>query len=223
MKAIHGGKVKNDKVDAFKIAHLLRGGNLPHAYVYPPETRATRDLLRRRLHFVRRRGNLLAHIQNTHHQYNLDVPAKKVAYGSNREGVAERFVDSDVRKSLETDLATDDDYTLGLGDVEDAVRKAAKKRAADRAMHDRVALGMARDSAEPIIEAAAEVFGEAHATLGIPQVRSWTSASASGVRLTWSVTSLAGAWREPLPKEWFEPARARGVQACGRARPAAPR
>jgi transposase len=41
MKAIRGGKAKNDKVDAFKIASLLRGGNLPQAYVYPPEMRAT--------------------------------------------------------------------------------------------------------------------------------------------------------------------------------------
>ena len=29
MKAIHGGKAKNDKIDSGKIAHLLRGGNLP--------------------------------------------------------------------------------------------------------------------------------------------------------------------------------------------------
>ena len=28
MKAIHGGKTKNDKIDAFKIATLLRGGTL---------------------------------------------------------------------------------------------------------------------------------------------------------------------------------------------------
>ena len=35
MKAIHGGKAKNDKIDAHKIAVLLRGGMLPQAYVYP--------------------------------------------------------------------------------------------------------------------------------------------------------------------------------------------
>ena len=29
------------------------GGLLPVAYVYPPEMRSTRDLLRRRTHFVR--------------------------------------------------------------------------------------------------------------------------------------------------------------------------
>ena len=30
MKAIHGGKAKNDKIDAHKIAVLLRGGMIPH-------------------------------------------------------------------------------------------------------------------------------------------------------------------------------------------------
>jgi transposase len=49
-KAIHGGKAKNDKIDAHKIAGLLRGGRFPLAYVYPAEMRATRDLLRRRCH-----------------------------------------------------------------------------------------------------------------------------------------------------------------------------
>jgi hypothetical protein len=49
MKAIHGGKAKNDRIDAHKIATLLRGGMIPRANVYPPEMRATRDLLRRRL------------------------------------------------------------------------------------------------------------------------------------------------------------------------------
>jgi transposase len=71
MKAIHGGKAKNDKLDSFEIATLLRGGLLPQAYVYPVAMRATRDLLRRRLHLVRKRGQLLAHIQNTRAQYQL--------------------------------------------------------------------------------------------------------------------------------------------------------
>jgi hypothetical protein len=32
MKAIHGGKAKNDKIDSHKIASLLRGGVLPQAF-----------------------------------------------------------------------------------------------------------------------------------------------------------------------------------------------
>src|SRR5256712_3654708 len=43
MKAIHGGKAKNDKIDAQKIAVLLRVWMLPQAYVYPAEMRATPD------------------------------------------------------------------------------------------------------------------------------------------------------------------------------------
>ena len=35
MKAIHGGKAKNDKIDSYKIASLLKGGNFPLAYNYP--------------------------------------------------------------------------------------------------------------------------------------------------------------------------------------------
>ncbi|MCD4701776.1 MAG: transposase, partial [Candidatus Aegiribacteria sp.] len=44
MKAIHGGKAKNDKIDSRKIAVLLRGGMFPMAYDYQVKTRATRDL-----------------------------------------------------------------------------------------------------------------------------------------------------------------------------------
>ena len=61
MKAIHGGKAKNDKIDSHKIAALLRGGMLPQASVYPAQRRATRDLLRRRMHLARKRAELLAH------------------------------------------------------------------------------------------------------------------------------------------------------------------
>ena len=127
MKAIHGGKAKNDKVDAFKIATLLRGGNLPPAYVYPPEMRATRDLLRRRLHLVRRRANLLAHVQNTHHQYNLPEPTAKVTYKANRNGVAEAFEDPDARKSLEIDFALIEHYDTTLRELELHLERRAKQ------------------------------------------------------------------------------------------------
>ena len=36
MKAIHGGKSKNDQIDAAKIARLLRGGTLPLTTVLGP-------------------------------------------------------------------------------------------------------------------------------------------------------------------------------------------
>ena len=126
MKAIHGGKAKNDKIDAHKIAVLLRGGMLPMAYVYPALMRSTRDLLRRRMHLIRQPSPLLAHIQNTNSQYNLPEIGKKIAYKANREGVAERFEEPSVRKSMEMDLSLIDHYDKLLTEVELYITQTAK-------------------------------------------------------------------------------------------------
>ena len=91
MKAIHGGKAKNDKVDSEKISRMIRGGMFPIAYVYPRKMRADRDLLRRRCFFVRKRAELLAHIQNTNSQYNLPLIGRRLDQKKNREGVGEHF------------------------------------------------------------------------------------------------------------------------------------
>jgi transposase len=127
MKAIHGGKAKHDKIDAQKIAVLLRGGMLPQAYVYPAAMRATRDLLRRRMHLMRKRAELLAHIHNTNSQYNLPEIGKKIAYKANRDGVAERFPEPAVQKSIEVDLALIGHYDQLLRDMELAILKTAKQ------------------------------------------------------------------------------------------------
>jgi transposase len=127
MKAIHGGKAKNDKIDSQKIAVLLRGGRLPQAYVYPAAMRATRDLLRRRLHLTRKRAELLAHIQQTNSQYNLPEIGKQLAYKANRDGVAERFPDPAVQKSVDVDLALIDYDDRLLNDVELTLVQTAKQ------------------------------------------------------------------------------------------------
>jgi transposase len=126
MKAIHGGKAKNDTIDAYKIAVLLRGGMLPQAYVYPAEMRATRDLLRRRIHLMRKRAELLAHIQNTNSQYNLPEIPKTLAYKANRAGVAERFPEPAVQKSIEVDLTLINTYDRLLTGLELDLVQTAK-------------------------------------------------------------------------------------------------
>ena len=120
LKAIHGGKSKNDKLDADKLCALLRGGNFPMAYVYPKGLFETRDLLRRRNGFVRQRALLVAHVQNTNSQYNLPAFGKKLVSPANREelDVAERFVDPSVRLSIETDLALIDQYDERIAELE---------------------------------------------------------------------------------------------------------
>jgi transposase len=130
MKAIHGGQAKNDRIDAQKIAMLLRGGMLPQADVYPAEMRATKDLLRRRMHLTRKRAELLAHIQNTNSQYNLPAIGKKLAYKANRDGVADRFPDPAVQKSIEVDLALIGHDDRLLTDLELDLVQTAKAHAA---------------------------------------------------------------------------------------------
>jgi transposase len=127
LKALHGGKAKHDRIDAHKIAVLLRGGMLPQAYVYPAEMRAMRDLLRRRIHLMRKRAELLAHIQNTNSQYNLPEIGMKLAYKANRVGVAERFLDPAVQKSIAVDLALIGHYDRLLADLELSIVQTAKE------------------------------------------------------------------------------------------------
>jgi len=134
-QAIHGGKAKNDQTDAHKSAVLLRGGMLPQADVSPAAMRATRDLLRRRRHLMRRRAGLLAPGQKTNSQDNLPEIGKKIAYKANRAGVAERFSAPAVQKSMEVDLALLGHYDGLLTDLELALVKTA--RAHDAPTFDR--------------------------------------------------------------------------------------
>jgi transposase len=128
MKAIHGGKAKTDKIDARKIAALLRGGMLPQAYVYPKGMRETRDLLRRRTFLVRKRAEALVHLQNTNSQYNLPPLTKKLSYAKNRAelGFPARFADPSVRKNVEVDLALLDTYDRHIGELELYLTRTAK-------------------------------------------------------------------------------------------------
>ena len=127
MKAIHGGKVKNDKIDSFKIATLLKGGNFPTAYAYPAEMRATRDLLRRRMYLSHQCSQLVAHIQNTRTQYNLPAFDKKISRRYNLEGIADRFEEPAVKKSIEVDLVAIDSLHQILKKLEWYIEKTAKQ------------------------------------------------------------------------------------------------
>jgi transposase len=110
---------------------LLRGGLLPQAYVYPAAMRSTRDLLRRRLHLVRKRRQLLAPIQNTRAQYQLPEFGRRLAYPANRAGVSEHFPDPSVRKSIDVDLALLERYDGLINDLELTIVREAKQHDGD--------------------------------------------------------------------------------------------
>ena len=129
MRAIHGAKVKNDRVDSQKIALLLRSGMFPLAYAYPRAWRATRDLLRRRTFFMRKRAELLAHVVNTRSQYNLPPVSGKLNWAKNRAGVAEAFADPAVQTSVAADLTLIGHYDDVLRDLELTILRSAREHA----------------------------------------------------------------------------------------------
>jgi transposase len=126
MKAIHGGKTKNDKQDSMKIAMLLRGGNLPQAYVYPKAMRGQRDLARRRSYFVRRRAELQTHIRNTAMQHNLKLPSGSLRSLCNQEGIAEAFEDDAAAISIHADLHQINSLSRQIKLIERSLLKMAR-------------------------------------------------------------------------------------------------
>ncbi len=144
MKAIHGGKAKNDRIDlttmdggnadiagaiylSYKIAKLIRGGNFPLAYVYPKEMRATRDLLRRRTKIVRHGADLKAHVANTTSQYNLPPNKVNLKNITAREQLRSTFNDISVQRNIDLDLVILDCYAEQLSKVEWFIGQQAKQ------------------------------------------------------------------------------------------------
>lgn len=105
---------------------LLRGGMLPQAYVYPKAMRATRDLLRRRNHLMRKRADLLAHIQNTASQYNLPPLGTRLDRQGERQRIPAHFPDPVVRPSIELDLTLIGLYDTLLAKLEQELALMAK-------------------------------------------------------------------------------------------------
>jgi transposase len=128
MRLIHGAKAKNDRIDANKIARLLRGGNFPLSYVYPHGMRETRDLLRRRTFLVRQRAGLMTHLQILNAQYNLPPLPKKLSFAANRAemDIAARFADPSVRRSATADLAVIDCLDEQIAALELHLTRTAK-------------------------------------------------------------------------------------------------
>ena len=127
MKAIHGGKAKNDRIDSFKIASLIKGGNFPLAYVYPKDMRATRDLLRRRMKIVRHGADLKAHVVNTTSQYNLPPNKVNLKNVSAREQLKATFQDVAVQRNINLDMVILDCYAEQLSKVEWFIGQQAKQ------------------------------------------------------------------------------------------------
>ena len=93
IKQYEGLKHTDDKWDSFWLAHMLRLNILPEGYIYPKEERPLRDLLRRRLLFVKHRT---AHILSLQSMISRHLGTKMSVRGIKRleKADAERLFDS---------------------------------------------------------------------------------------------------------------------------------
>jgi transposase len=64
IKQYEGLKYTDDKWDSFWLAHMKRLEILPEGYIYPKEQRPVRDILRRRLLFVKHRTSHILSLQS---------------------------------------------------------------------------------------------------------------------------------------------------------------
>ena len=130
LKAIHGGKNKNDRIDSEKIAHLLRSNLIPPAYVYPADKRPLRALLRQRLLYVWNRSELLARLQSHQLAYNRPT-LHPTPY--NRQACEDKLLaqeDHPVRRlALQNDLALIGHYDTQLARLDKDLLQLTKQSA----------------------------------------------------------------------------------------------
>jgi transposase len=130
LKAIHGGKNKNDRIDSEKIAHLLRTNLIPPAYVYPADKRPLRALLRQRILYVWRRSELLSRIQS--HQLAHNRPPIRQTR-PNRDPWEEGLLaqeDNPIRQlALQNDLALIRHYDTQITALEEQLQRLTKATA----------------------------------------------------------------------------------------------
>jgi transposase len=128
LKAIHGGKNKNDRIDSEKLAHLLRTNLIPPGYAYPAAQRPLRALLRQRLNFVWDRTETLARIYSHQLAHNRPTCSSK-----NREHWQKELLAMEpnpvYQLALQNQFAIVDHYDTQIAAVENQLQKLTKTHA----------------------------------------------------------------------------------------------
>lgn len=133
MKAVHGGKNKNDRVDSRRIADLLRTNFFPMAYAYPPEMRGVRDLLRRRRYYVDVRASAYRHIKMVFMQQGwVDKPLPTLNKRKGREDILKDIEDPILSLTVASDIRV-------MNDMDQIVDALEQKVEAEAKHHDRAA------------------------------------------------------------------------------------
>jgi transposase len=102
MEQYEGIKVTNDLTDADWLAEQLRLGIFPESYIYPKQTRAVRDALRRRQLFVRRRTQVILCFGSLLERYGHSAPEARKLECWTKEDILATGLEPWVQLQLET-------------------------------------------------------------------------------------------------------------------------
>jgi transposase len=128
VKAIHGGKNKNDRIDSEKLTHLLRSNLIPPAYVYPAAMRPLRALLRQRLYYVWSRAELLARVHSHQLAHNRAVARQTRRVRDPWEEQLLKAEDHPLRQiALKNDMAMIRHFDKQISDLEEELQRQTKQ------------------------------------------------------------------------------------------------
>lgn len=127
LRAIAHARIKTDKLDADKLAHLLRGDLIPAAYAAPKQTRAAKRVLRQRMFYVRLRTMVKNRITSLISQHHLKPPAVSDPFGL--KGILwlkEQCLDGADQDLLASDLTLLDELKGHIQHTEHLIAKLAQ-------------------------------------------------------------------------------------------------
>jgi transposase len=126
IKQYEGLKHTDDKWDSFWLAHMKRLNILPEGYIYPKEERPVRDLLRRRVLYVRHRTSHILSLQSAITRnlgYNISGNDIKKLNGSDADRLFdEPFLASAAKNAISTIIF----LTERINEIERGVKSHAR-------------------------------------------------------------------------------------------------
>jgi len=126
IKQYEGLKHTDDRWDSFWLAHMLRLGILPEGYIYPKQHRPIRDLLRRRLLFVRQRTSQILSLQSMITR-NIGIHIAGNEIKKMKEASAQHlFDDPDLAFTAENNISTINFLKIKISNIEKRILAQTK-------------------------------------------------------------------------------------------------
>lgn len=125
-KAIASARLKNDKVDARTLAHLLRADLLPEAWLAPREVRDLRALLRHRARLVRYGTSVKARIHAVLADQGVKITVPKLWTRPGRKWLADVELPKMQRAIVDDLLVVLDATTEPIARLEREIKQTAK-------------------------------------------------------------------------------------------------